>query len=201
MGIMKRITILLTLLMLTASANAAVKITVEDVNGLVAIQYECTAGEVVRAFALDVKVDAGTIDGISGFFAGECTLEKQGYGIFPASLRDNIEIDATGEVVSWDVEGYNPLAKLEDCPEGTLAGLGTGGVTLELGGLWAADNPALVPASKGTLCLLQISAAANVTVTPNVCRRGIVLAQPEIMVVEAPEITGALVDPANAGAN
>jgi hypothetical protein len=100
-------------------------------------------------------------------------------------------------VVSWDVEGYNPLAKVDDCPEGTLAGLGTDGVTLELGGLWAVDNPALVPASKGTLCLLQISEAANVTVTPNACRRGIVLAQPEIKVVEAPQITGGLVDPAN----
>jgi hypothetical protein len=194
---MRRITILLTLLIFTASANAAIKITVEDVNGLAAIQYECTEGEVVRAFALDVKVDTGTIDGISGFFVGECTLEKQGYGIFPASFRDNIEIDDTGEVVSWDVEGYNPLAKVDDCPEGTLAGLGTDGVTLELGGLWAVDDPALVPASKGTLCLLQISEAANVTVTPNVCRRGIVLAQPEIMVVETPQITGGLVDPAN----
>ena len=194
---MRRIAILLTLLIFTASANAAVKITVEDVNGLAAIQYECTEGEVVRAFALDVKVDTGTIDGISDYFAGECTLEKQGYGIFPASFRDNIEIDDAGEVVSWDVEGYNPLAKVDDCPEGTLAGLGTDGVTLELGGLWAVDDPALVPASKGTLCLLQISEAANVTVAPNVCRRGIVLAQPEIMVVETPLITGGMVDPAN----
>ena len=198
---MRRITILLTLLIFTASANAAVIITVEDVNGLAAIQYECTEGEVVRAFALDVKVDAGTIDGISGFFAGECIPEKQRYGVFPASFRDHIEIDDTGEVVSWDVEGYNPLAKVEDCPEGTLAGLGTDGVTLELGGLWAVDDPALVPASKGTLCLLQISAAANVTVTPNVCRKGIVLAQPEIMVVEAPQIAGGVVDPANAPGN
>jgi hypothetical protein len=198
---MKRITVLLTLLMITASANAVVIITVEDVNGLAAIQYECTEGEVVRAFALDVMVDAGTIDGISGFYAGECTLEEQGYGIFPASFRDNIKLDETGEVVSWDVEGYNPLADVEGCPDGTLAGMGSDGVTLELGGLWAAGDPALVPASSGTLCLLQISDAANVTVTPNLCRRGIVLAQPEIMVVEAPQITGGVVDPANAPGN
>lgn len=199
---MKRITILLSLLILTTSVNAAVQIMVQDVNGLAAIQYKCTEGDVVRAFALDVKVDAGTIDGISGFFVGECTLEKQGYGIFPASFRDHIKVDPkTGNVITWEVEGYNPLANVNGCPQDTLAGLGTDGVTVELGGLWAVNDPALVPASTGTLCLLKISKAANVTVTPNVCRRGIVLAKPEIKVVEAPLITGGFVDPANAPAN
>lgn len=187
--------IFLSLSVLASSTSAAVHVYVEDVNGLAAIKYTCTAGETVRAFALDVSVDAGAIVGISGFHIGESTALARGYGIFPAAFSRSIEIDPeTGEPSSWDVNDYTPLADPQDCPKGTLAGLGTNGVTVELGGLWELDNPDAIPGSTGTLCLLQLSDAANVSVAPNVCRGGVVLTKAKAI---QPEGLGAFVDPAD----
>lgn len=192
---MKRTMICLSCFVWAASASAAVEIYVEDVNGLAAIKYACTAEETVRAFALDVSVDAGTIVGISDFHVGESTAADQGYGIFPSAFSRFIEIDAeTGEVSAWDVNDYTPLADPQDCPEDTLPGLGTTGVTLELGGLWELDDPLAIPGPTGTLCLLQLSDAANVSVAPNICRGGVVLTNVEAI---QPEASGAFVDPAN----
>jgi hypothetical protein len=192
---MKRIIIFLSFFVLAASTSAAVQVYVEDVNGLAAIKYACTADETVRAFALDVSVDAGTIVGISGFHIGESTALARGYGIFPAAFSRSIEIDPeTGEPSSWDVNDYTPLADPRDCPEGTLAGLETNGVTLEFGGLWELHNPVAIPGPTGILCLLQLSDAANVSVSPNIYRGGVVLTNATTI---QPEALGAFVDPAN----
>ena len=192
---MTRTMICLSFFAVTASALAGVQVYVEEVNGLAAVKFTCTEGETVRAFALDVTVDAGTIVGISGFHRGESTALAPGYGIFPAAFSQTIAVDPdTGEVASWDADGYTPLADPLQCPEDTLSGLGTPGVTLELGGLWAMDEPLAVPGSTGILCLLQLSEAANVTVAPNVCRGGVVLTHAETI---EPETQGASVEPAN----
>jgi hypothetical protein len=187
---MKRTALLLVLLMLTGSASATVKIIVEDVNGLAAIKYETTEMEPIRAFALDITVDAGTIDAVSGYVVGESTIEKPGYGIFPASFAQVISIDPnTGEVAAWDVNDYTPVAPAED--PGALAGLGAGGITLEMGALYAAEEDA--PGLTGTLCLLQISEAATVSVELNIIRGGIVLT--DATIAEGPELGSAIIDP------
>ncbi len=187
---MRRIALLLVSLILTGSASATVRIIVEDVNGLAAIKYEATEQEPIRAFALDITVDAGTIDAVSDFIIGESTVEIPGYGIFPASFAQVISIDPnTGEVANWDVNDYTPVAPADD--PGALGGLGTAGITLEMGALYAAEEAA--PGLTGTLCLLQISEAATVSVKLNAIRGGIVLT--DATIAEAPELGSAIIDP------
>jgi hypothetical protein len=180
MTVMRRIVFVLAVLSVAACASAAVKIIVDGQNGQATIKYQ-TDGEKVRAFALDVKLNSGTFTGISGFVKGESTAAKPGYGIFPARFSQFITVDAaTGEVSSWDVNDYTPLA--DPCDPGSLGGLGTGGVTIELGALYypPADSSPNAPGDSGVLCTLAISQSAQVTVTENAVRGGIVLTNPAV---------------------
>jgi hypothetical protein len=190
---MKRQLGCLILFILAVGARAEVRISIQDSNGLAYVKYECTAGEIIRAFALDVSVDRGQIVAISSFFRGVSTPGATGYGIFPASLRDNITI-TSGTNVDWQNANYTPLAVPADNPSGTLPGLNSSGVTLELGALWDPNSPTAIPAASGTLCALKLSQAAQVSISANVSRGGVVNA-----VAGAPlktVFTGAAVGPA-----
>jgi hypothetical protein len=191
-----RCLILLIIFVLSCPALAGVNVFVEEENGLAWLKYECTAGELVRAFALDVTVDKGRIDGVSDFFRGESTSGSQGYGIFPASFRDHIKVES-GTNIDWNVEGYTPLAVVGDNPADTLPGLGTSGVTLEFGALWDSSDSLAFPEANGTLCALRISQGALVSVKPNASRGGVVAADADMILspvfedafVQPPEIT------------
>jgi hypothetical protein len=185
--------LLLIFWLLAGSAEAAVNVFVRDRNGRAELQYECTAGEVVRSFALDVSVDKGWIIGVTNYFRGPSTAQTKGYGIFPAAFRDRITV-SSGTNANWEAPDYTPLAVVADNPGGTLAGLNSSGVTLEFGGLWDASDPASLPTAAGTLCWLEISEAAQVTVTTNASRGGVVSASTGASM--APVFTGATVDPA-----
>ena len=174
------------------TAFAGVHVFVQSGNSVAWVNYECTAGEVVRAFALDISVDRGLIIGISDYFRGLSTAENQGYGIFPTSFRDNIT-KGPGNNINWNGSGYTPLAVLADNPVDTLAGLNSNGVTLEFGGLWDPNVPAAVPRPTGTLCSLHVSAGTTVTVKANLSRGGVVSAEPGVIL--APVFTGAFVQP------
>jgi hypothetical protein len=178
--------------LLAAVAEAGVRVYVQDTNGVAWIKYECTAGELIRAFALDVAVDRGLITGISDFFTGPNSTTARGYGIFPAAFRDHVTV-SSGTVANWSVSGYNPVASVTDAPADTLGGLGTNGVTLEFGALWDPALPAAAPDASGTLCALQLSQGAVVTVAPNASRGGVV-ASPDGNVV-APTFAGSAVGP------
>ena len=191
--LMKKLLLFLGLLPLALSARANVQVYVQATNGLACINYQCTAGEVVRAFALDVTVDRGQILGITNYFRGTCSATARGYGIFPASFRDNVTV-SSGSNATWSVSAYSPLAVPADNPGGTQSGLNSSGVTLELGALWDSTVPAAFPPASGTLCALQISQTANVTVTANLVRGGIVAAPRDVVIT--PQFTGALVGPA-----
>ena len=175
-----------------ATASAGVRVFVQSSNAVAWVNYECTAGEVVRAFALDVSVDRGRIIGISDYFRGLSTAANQGYGIFPAAFRDYLTI-GPGTNLNWNVSGYTPLAVKADNPVDTLAGLNSSGVTLEFGGLWDPNVPAAVPGPTGTLCSLHVSAGTTVTVKANLSRGGVVSAEPGVIL--APVFTGAFVQP------
>jgi hypothetical protein len=190
---MKNQIILATLLLVAYSGEGAVNVFVQGTNGLANIRYECTAGEVVRAFALDVTVDQGQILGVTNFFRGPSTGAAQGYGIFPASFRDYITVLSRTNA-NWNTNRYSPVAVSADNPGDTLPGINTGGVTLELGALWDPMVPAAIPPSRGTLCSLQISQTANVTVAANMSRGGIVGSPPDIPLPL--RFTGTLVGPA-----
>lgn len=172
--------------------RANVRVFVQEDRGLARIKYECTGEEVVRAFALNVTVDRGQIIGVSNYFRGPSTTAAKGYGIFPAAFRNHITVNS-GTNANWDVAEYTPLAVVTDCPTDTLPGLNSAGVTLEFGALWDPLLPSSIPGPTGTLCVLRISEAANVSVAPNVSRGGVVSASPELIITS--EFAGALVDP------
>jgi len=163
---MKKIILALVVVLLATPAWASVAVTVTDIgDGKAAIDYSGT--ELVRAFALDITVDAGTIDAISDFAVGD---DNNGYGIFPANFSRHITVDATtGEVSDWAVEGYTPVAAADD--PGALGGLGTNGITIEMGSLYDTKAPAL----EGRLCVITCSEACKVTVTTNATRGNVVL--------------------------
>lgn len=163
---MKKIILALVVVLLATPAWASVAITVTDLgDGKAAIDYSGT--ELVRAFALDITVDAGTIDAISDFAVGD---DNNGYGIFPANFSRYITVDATtGEVSDWSVEGYTPIADADD--PGALGGLGTNGITIEMGSLY--DTKA--PANDGRLCVITCSEPCKVTVATNATRGNVVL--------------------------
>ncbi len=179
-SLMKRLSVLLAVLVVAGPALAAVRITVEPDGNTAVIGYE-TDGERVRAFALDITVDAGTIIGISDFIRGESTAENPGYGIFPANFSRYITVDAdTGDVAAWDINEYTPVA--DPCDPGALGGLGTAGITIEMGALYYPpdDDSPNAPPTSGTLCRLTLSTEANVTVSLNEVRGGIVLTDPTV---------------------
>ncbi len=177
---MRKLSLFVAALLWTTPAMAAVRIIVESEGSTAAIKY-ATDGEKVRAFALDITVDKGTIDGISDFIRGESTAANPGYGIFPGNFARYITVDAeTGEVASWDPNGYTPVA--DPCDPSALGGLGTNGVTIEMGSLYypTDDASANAPLNSGLLCKLTLSEAANVTVALNEARGGIVLTDPDV---------------------
>jgi hypothetical protein len=187
---MKKLSFIVAMLLLTTQTWAKVHITVVP-NGKTATIKYATDGEKVRAFALDITVDKGTIQGISGFMRGESTKANPGYGIFPGNFARHITVNATtGEVAKWDVNDYTPVA--DPCDPGALGGLGTGGVTVEMGALYypTDDSSPNAPLNQGALFTLTLSDAANLTIKLNDARGGIVLTNPDVAaVVDLPSAT------------
>ncbi len=89
--------------------------------------------------------------------------------------------------------GVHTLANPADNPANTLPGLDTSGVTLELGGIWDPTVLAAIPGPTGILCGLELSQPANVSVTANVVRGGVVSAFSGITL--QPVFTGGPVGP------
>ena len=75
-----------------------------------------------------------------------------------------------------------------------MPGLGSSGVTLEFGAVWDPTVPAAIPPASGTLCALQISQTATITVAPNAARGGIIAAPSDLQITT--RFSGALVGPA-----
>src|SRR6266403_2175922 len=173
------------------SAPASVRVFIQDTNGIAWVKYQCTAGEVVRDFALDVTVDQGVIFGVSDFLVGVSKPAAQGYGIFPASFRDHATV-GSGTNVTFDLTQYSPLAVVTDYPGDTQPGLNSSGITLEFGGLWDPKQPAALPAATGTLCALHLSRSANASVAPNGSRGGLIASPPDITLTTV--FTGGFVD-------
>jgi hypothetical protein len=190
---MKRQSLLCCVVLLLHSARATVQVFVQQTNGLATVNYQCTAGEVVRSFALDVTVDSGQILGVTNYFRGLSTAAARGYGVFPASFRDNVTV-SSGTNADWSSPAYSPLAVPADNPGGTLPGLNSSGVTLEFGAIWDPTIAAAAPPPRGLLCALVLSQTANVTVAPNAARGGIVPSPPDLVIT--PQFSGALVGPA-----
>ncbi|MFH1717264.1 MAG: hypothetical protein ABIF19_07935 [Planctomycetota bacterium] len=182
---MKKIILALAVVILAAPAWANVAITVKPLgDGKAAIEYAGT--ERVRAFALDITVDVGTIDAISDFIRGD---DKNGYGIFMANFSRYITVDPlTGEVTDWAAAAYTPVAEAGD--PGALGGLGTEGITIEMGSLYDTKAPPL----EGRLCVITCSGPCNVTVTTNATRGNVVLENASEAIVDLTGATNIAID-------
>jgi hypothetical protein len=157
---MKKVLAVMVVMLMAAPALGDVDITCSDEGGGVAsIKYDATTeGQLVRAFALDITVSAGTIDGIGGY-----PTDGTGYGIYPGSI-----VISGGVVTDYG----NPVAPASD--PGALGGIGTNGITIEMGSLYEAGVDPAPPAS-GTLCTISVTEACTVTIAENGTRGGVVL--------------------------
>jgi hypothetical protein len=158
---MRVLSSILATLVLASGAWAGVAITCSTSGNDVTISWDASGEtELVRAFALDVTVDSGTIDSYSAAHAD--------YDIYPGS----IVIDAGGTVT----DAGSPIA--DASYPGTLGGTGTSGVTIEMGSLYASGETP--PPTSGALITLTVSGPCNVSITENVIRGGIVMEDPAV---------------------
>jgi len=188
---MRKILLIVAMLLIAAApAMAAVTVNAKHIGlpikagincSTCEVNYVCTGGDKVRAFALEVSVSNGyTITAIRDFNVGESnkvgggiTAAKPGYGIFPAKFRDVIN----PADVNWVADAnYNPLAGPNDT-DASGTGLGTNKIIVELGSLYVGDSNA--PPSSGTLFRFDIAGptatATNISLVANATRGGVVL--------------------------
>ena len=113
---MKKLVLVLAVLLISLPAMAAtVTVTATCQNDVWEVTY-ATDGNLPRAFALDITVPAGTITAVSDL--------STAYNIYP------------GSIVIVDGEVNDPGSAVCDAsyPD-TLGGLGTAGITIEMGSL------------------------------------------------------------------
>jgi hypothetical protein len=171
---MKKIVALLVMLLIASPTLASVNVTCAtgdsasaDCN-LVTVSYSVSDETYrVRAFALDITVDNGAvISDVTAAKTGESTSSSKGYGIFPGTIS----------ITGSSVDNYGtPVADPCDDPDGTEAGEGTDGITVELGSLYEGVN---YPDSSGDLLSFRVDANCTVTVALNASRGGIVMEEP-----------------------
>lgn len=181
---MRKLSLILAVLVLTAPAWARVDITCEQTDyNEVTVSYTVT-GEPnkVRAFALDITLDNDVnITDVN-------TSANLEYTIFPGSVSiSGGEVTDEGEAVA------DPC----DYPPDTQPGLGSSGVTIEMGALWSPPNDGADDAPPDSNVLLKFYVEAwsavtscTVTITENEARGGVVLTNPdEDPDVNAPDFT------------
>jgi hypothetical protein len=150
------------ILLVASRALATVVLTCTDLgNAVVELSYDASQeASLVRAFGLDITVSHGTITSI-----GDLSFD---YWVYPGSTIFDPE---TGEVI----DPGTPIAP-PDAP-GALGGLGTSGMTIEMGSLYPEDDPIhnTPPPVTGVLFTFTVSAECDVTVAENSIRGGVVL--------------------------
>ncbi len=182
---MKKILLVIAMLIIAAPVLATVSVTATDKgSGVAEFRYNCSAGEKVRAFALDITVDNGlTITDIRDYNTGESKKPGGGYGIFPGKFADYINASNP----NWADTNYTPLGRKND--PSTQTGLGTGAITVELGTLYVDVN---APGTSGLLFRLDVNSNGahdgNLTIALNSTRGGIVLEDASL--APSPVLTG-----------
>ncbi len=171
---MKKFVLVLTVLLLSVPALAvpsnvtisAVPVGTDEVE----IRY-LTDANLPRAFGLDITTSVGNFIDITDYNVGESNdTGGFGYGIFVGTMG----INSSGNVTDYN----NPLA--EAGVGGALGGMGTGGVTIELGSLYLDDSNK--PLASGLLCTLRLDitgGSATVSFAENTARGGVVMEDPD----------------------
>ena len=175
---MRKVSLILVVLLFAAPAWADVDIKCECDGNEVTISYRVTEDEPnkVRAFALDITVDNGTITGYDD-------TVNDDYVIYPGS----IVIDT--ESIPPSVSDYGtPIGDPCDHPD-TQPGLDSNGVTIEMGALYAPPNDASPnappdPCNEIFYDLLKIYTSETgdycITISENEARGGVVMTDPTI---------------------
>ncbi len=176
---MKKIVFVLVVLLLAVPAWATtVTITAEQVGTTDQVEIKYSADvNLPRAFGLDITVTDGNIVACTPAMTGECTVSVRGFGIFPGT----IQIDLDGNVT----DDGTPVAPSDDL--GALGGVGTNGITIEMGSLCVAGNE---PPLSGVLCTIVVTESCTVNIAGNAARcgkgsepRGVVMENPDEVVI------------------
>jgi hypothetical protein len=151
---MKKIVCALVVLALAMPASAAVNITIEqDVAGEpnATISYECTGGDIVRCFGLDIQLDNDET-----IVAVEC-------------LSDDYYLNPQKFTYDGVTPNFGDTPCLCDADSGLLAGLDSNGITIAMCSLYADDDPDhnVPPATSNGLVRITLSGSACVTITEN----------------------------------
>jgi len=162
-----RIVLVLAVLMLAAPVWAEVLITCTQVGDTneIEISYDAT-GEpnFVRALALNITSDAAAITAVTDL--------DPNFDIFPGSI---VIVDGNVTDYGTPIADKNDYAPGSAAYNGTLGGLGTGGVTIEMGSL----ND--VPVMSGKICSVFVDCNdTHIAVEQNAVRGGVVLEDPEV---------------------
>jgi hypothetical protein len=171
--VMKKLMLVLAVMLMAAPAMAAVSITASDATGCTAAINYSSTGTLPRAFALDITVDGGaTILSVD-------TTGAQPFNIYMGT----IVIAADGTVT----DNGTPVAPAS--APGALGGIGTSGITIEMGSLYdktIVSNPAK-PAASGLLIKVTVDKSCNLSLASNAIRGNVVL---EDATIVAPTLTG-----------
>ena len=156
---MKKIILVLAVLMLTAPVWAEVVITCTPDGNEVTVTYNASSeSNLVRVFTLDVTVDSGAV------ITAVSDVNDNYYWLFPGSIDINDE--------DQSVEGFGSAVASPNYP-GTLSGVGSGGMTIEMSSLYIGEANA--PASSGSLFKFYVDQNCDVTVAENTIRKGVVM--------------------------
>jgi len=175
----QRILLIVAVLLIAAPAFATVNISAvqSDVNKIT-ISYSCSAGEAVRAFALNLSIGSSNnsmlfsdVNTMGDFNRGESNKPGGGYGIFPGQFSRQIDPGNP----NWSALFYTPFA-----PDGSVDSNGTGfgmrTAIAELGTLYTGAN---APGTSGTLFSIRWDpngkTTDTLTVSANTIRGGVVL--------------------------
>ena len=165
---MNKVVCVLVALIAGAQALADVDITCVADGNEVTVSYEVTnEPNLVRIFTLDITVDNG-----AKIVKMPLSSFNQHYSIYPGSIMIN---ETTGNI---DDNG-SPIADRSQYPQdspaydGTLPGLGSNGVTVEMGSLYLNENDA--PPWSGDLFQFYVDNDCTVSIAENAVRKGVVL--------------------------
>lgn len=163
---MKKVLVTLVVLALALPAWATVNISCTTDGNQVTVNYQVVSEpNKVSGFGLDISVDNGAkITSISNL--------NSKYWVYPGSI-----IIINGEVNDVGT----PIGDPAKFP-GTLGGLNTSGITIEMGALYypAGDNSPNAPPLSGTLLKFRVDKDCTVTIAENTVRGGVVLTNPSV---------------------
>jgi len=168
---MRKVSLILAVFLLTVPAWATVTITCSQVgtsNNVLVSYSNDDASHKVRAFALDITVTNGIITDVND-------KVNAYYTIYPGSIV--IEGNAVAN------KGH-AVADYNDLPSDTKGGIGTSGVTIEMGALYPPkdNNTPPSPPQSGNLLRFTCTGTGNsvVTIAKNGSRGGVVMTDPNL---------------------